>query len=75
MVAMLTKGGSEDHADRIPIVVLSVLYRLWACIRAATMSAWLARAGVLRPKGSGCAAHWQAYELALILAEAKAKGQ
>eukprot|EP00972_Heterocapsa_arctica_P104489 15397509-Heterocapsa_arctica.AAC.1 len=38
-------------------------------------AAWLARAGVLRAKGSGCAADWQAYELALILAEARAKGQ
>eukprot|EP00972_Heterocapsa_arctica_P062117 9156229-Heterocapsa_arctica.AAC.1 len=45
MVAMLTKGGSEDPADRRPIVLLSVVYRLWACIRAATMRAWLARAG------------------------------
>eukprot|EP00972_Heterocapsa_arctica_P070644 10435955-Heterocapsa_arctica.AAC.1 len=39
------------------------------------MRAWLARAGVLRAKGSGCAADWQAYELPLILAEARAKGQ
>eukprot|EP00972_Heterocapsa_arctica_P077605 11445275-Heterocapsa_arctica.AAC.1 len=75
MVAMLTKGGSEDPADRRPIVLLSVVYRLWACVRAATMREWLARAGVFRAKGSGCAADWQAYELVLILAEARAKGQ
>eukprot|EP00972_Heterocapsa_arctica_P085548 12609277-Heterocapsa_arctica.AAC.1 len=59
MVAMLTKGGSDDPEDRRPIVLLSVIYRLWACIRAATMRAWLARAGMLRAKGSGCAADWQ----------------
>eukprot|EP00972_Heterocapsa_arctica_P068557 10130188-Heterocapsa_arctica.AAC.1 len=37
------------------------------------MRAWLARAKVLRPKGAGCAADWQAYELALLIAEARAK--
>eukprot|EP00972_Heterocapsa_arctica_P080564 11871826-Heterocapsa_arctica.AAC.1 len=73
MVAMITKIGSEDPEDRRPIVLLSVVYRLWAAIRAATMRAWLARAGVLRAKGSGRAADWQAYELALIIAGAKAK--
>eukprot|EP00972_Heterocapsa_arctica_P078195 11532256-Heterocapsa_arctica.AAC.2 len=39
------------------------------------MRAWLARAGVLRVNGSGSAADWQAYELALIIAEARAKGK
>eukprot|EP00972_Heterocapsa_arctica_P009755 1435660-Heterocapsa_arctica.AAC.1 len=37
------------------------------------MRAWLARAKVLMPKGAGCAADWQAYELALIIAEARAR--
>eukprot|EP00972_Heterocapsa_arctica_P006624 968757-Heterocapsa_arctica.AAC.2 len=39
------------------------------------MRAWHAKAGVLRAKGSGCATDCQAYELALILAEAIAKDQ
>eukprot|EP00972_Heterocapsa_arctica_P106575 15697954-Heterocapsa_arctica.AAC.1 len=59
MVAMLTKGGSEDPEDRREIVLLSVVYRLWAALRAATIRAWLARAGVLRAKGSGRAADWR----------------
>eukprot|EP00972_Heterocapsa_arctica_P066773 9853615-Heterocapsa_arctica.AAC.1 len=39
------------------------------------MRAWLAKAKVLRPKGAVCAADWQAYELALIIAESRAKGE
>eukprot|EP00972_Heterocapsa_arctica_P045561 6725237-Heterocapsa_arctica.AAC.1 len=39
------------------------------------MRAWLAKARVLKANGVGCAADWQAYELALIMAEARAKGE
>eukprot|EP00972_Heterocapsa_arctica_P071803 10604735-Heterocapsa_arctica.AAC.1 len=68
---------SPKEARRIPFIGApsssSQVYRLWACIRASTMRAWLAKAKVLRPKGAGCAADWQAYELALIIADSRAK--
>ena len=73
MVAMLPKGGTADPADRRPVVLLPVVYRLWAALRAAEMRLWLAKTGVLRPDGALRAADSQAYELGLILAEAKAQ--
>ena len=45
MVAMLDKGGSQDPLDKRPIVLLPVVYRLWAAIRARTFRAWLAEVG------------------------------
>ena len=49
------------------------MYRLWACIRAAGLRSWLRAAGVLPPPGPGCAADWQAYDLAMDLAVARAE--
>ena len=62
LVAMLDKGGSQDPLDKRPIVLLPVVYRLWAAIRARTFRAWLADVGAY-PKGAGRAADAQAYEL------------
>ena len=66
-------GGSADPSDRRPIVLLPVIYRLWVALRAAELRLWLARTGVLRADGALRAADAQAYELGLVLAEAKAQ--
>ena len=54
LVPLLVKGGTEDPEDRRPIVLLSAVYRLWACIRAAGMRGWLKEAGVLPPPPRAC---------------------
>ena len=52
LVAMLPKGGSDEPGDRRPIVLLPVVYRLWAAARAGPLRDWLKVAGLL---GEGAA--------------------
>jgi len=49
LVALLAKGGTEDPEDRRPIVLLPIVYRLWAAVRAAGLRRWLSDCGVLPP--------------------------
>lgn len=66
LVALLPKGGSRQPRDRLPIVLLSALYRVWAGIRVAEKCDWLRGEWVL-PPASGVGAEFRAAELALLL--------
>ena len=70
LVAMLAKEGTGRVDDFRPIVLLSVVYRLWAKGHGRRLRAWLVTNGVLKPVAAG-SADIQAYELALKLAEAR----
>ena len=75
LVAMLPKGGTRELEDRRPIVLLSVVYRLWGALRASLFGKWLEEAGILPAPGPGRAADAQAYEAALEFELARAKGE
>ena len=51
LVAMLPKGGSDEPGDRRPMVLLPVVYRLWAAARAGPLRDWLKVAGLLGDGG------------------------
>lgn len=73
-VDLLPTGGMRAPLDRRPIVLLPVVYRVWASVRAAAMRDWLRQAGVLR-WGFASAAEEQAAELGLALDAAFAAGE
>ena len=75
LVATLPKGGTRELEDRRPIVLLSVVYRLWGALRASLFGRWLEEAGILPAPGPGRAADAQAYEAALEFELARAKGE
>jgi hypothetical protein len=72
-VAMLPKGGTGTPDDHRPIVLLSVVYRIWAKARGPPFQAFLRAAGVLG-KGKAPAAEDLAYELAVRMGVAQAGG-
>ena len=73
VVCMLPKGGTRAAEDRRPIVLLSVLYRVWAAFRAADLGRWLRGNGVLM-QGEACGRDVQAGTLSLLLAKARITG-
>ena len=73
LVAMLVRDGTGAPDDFRPIVLLPVLYRLWARHHSGAFRGWLRVNGVIRaPAQSDAAA--QAYELAWALADARFGG-
>ena len=64
IVAMLTKGGTAEPDDRRPIVLLPLLYRLWASLRAQELQAWLREHDVLQ-SGQAASAETLAADFAL----------
>ena len=69
LVCLLPKGASEDPADRRPIILLSIFYRIWAAARSGEVREWLQSNGVLQ-KGDGCGPNAKAGDLALHMARA-----
>jgi hypothetical protein len=66
-VAMLPKGGSQDPDDRRPIVLLSVIYRVWAKARGPLFQRFLKSCGIL-PTGTAPSAADLAYDTACRIA-------
>ena len=66
LVCLLPKGGSADPDDRRPVVLLSVIYRIWAAARAVPLRRWLRRHGLLL-RGEAGAPDVKAGDLALPL--------
>ena len=73
IVAMLPKKGTAAPSDRRPIVLLTILYRLWAKVRAQEFQDWLVSNHILA-RGMAASAEVQAADLALILQRARAGG-
>ena len=64
IVAMLPKKGTSAPDDRRPIVLLPIIYRIWAGIRAQELITWLVRVGILQ-KGQSAGAEYMAADFAL----------
>ncbi len=67
------KGGSGLPEDHRPIVLLSVVYRIWAKARGPPFQAFFRAAGIL-PESKALAAEDLAYGLAVRMGVAKAGG-
>lgn len=50
-VALLPKGGSAAPGDQRPIVLLPVVYRIWAALRGRLLQTWLLRCGRRHSEG------------------------
>ena len=74
MVAMLPKKGTAAPDDRRPIVLLAIMYRLWAKVRAQEVQAHLVHLCILAT-GSGASAETLAADLALLMQRARAQGE
>jgi hypothetical protein len=66
-VAMLPKGGTQGPEDRRPIVLLSVIYRVWAKARGPLFQRFLKTAGIV-PTGTAPSAAALAYDTACRIA-------
>jgi len=73
VVALLPKKGTRAPDDRRPIVLLPVVYRVWAACRAQPLRAWLRGAGLLS-SGPAAAADYQAGLRSLTAPRAHADG-
>ena len=67
--------GTQDPEDRRPIVVLLVVYRVWAALRARVFRAWLVDTGLLPKDGFGKSADALAAMLSHGLSTARAEGK
>ena len=79
LVCLLPKGGVgpsiADPLQARPVVLLAVLYRVWAKARAPWLEKWIRAAGVQPVEENGAACEDLAIDLAFAFEEAKALGQ
>lgn len=78
LVCLLPKGGIspsiEDPLQARPVVLLAVLYRVWAKARAPWLAEWIRLAGVQPVEEAGGACEDLAVDLAFAFEEARAVG-
>ena len=64
-VALLPKAGSNDPAEMRPIVLLPMVYRIWAAARQPLVRRWVETEGADGAEQIGCSAVDAAWDLAL----------
>ena len=74
-VVLLPKGGSVAVLDFRPIVLLPIIYRLWARVRAKDLEYWMNEVGIRPLPGSCKGAEEQGMRLTLAMEMAMARGQ
>ncbi len=76
MVSMLPKGNTGEPLDHRPVVLLPVLYRMWARVRARELDRWMQTSGrgALPGRSKGAEEHGPRFALGLEYARAKGEG-